>query len=227
MIRSITILLLSLCSGLMTYARPAEVGSWYNYFGNQSFGKGWNWHNELQYRNYNLGGDLDQLLIRTGIGYNLSPNNNNILLGYGYIYNNPYVGETDERAPFTEHRIFQQFITRQQFGRVYLQHRYRVEERFYKEQFATRFRYHVSLNIPLNKKTMDKHAVYLAVYNELFINGKKEHYDRNRMYGALGYCLRKDLRFEVGFLQQVGRVAATNQLQVAIYNNISLRKPNS
>ena len=206
------------------FARPAAIGAWYNYFGNQGFGKGWNWHNEIQYRNHNLGGDLDQLLIRTGIGYNLSPNNNNILLGYGYIFNEPYIGDTDEKTQFAEHRIFQQFITKQQLGRVYLQHRYRIEERFLPEKYATRFRYHLSLNIPLNKKVMDKGAVYLSAYNELFINGKQEYFDRNRLYGAVGYNLRKDLRFEVGFMQQVTRARTTNQLQVAIFNNISFKK---
>jgi hypothetical protein len=56
-----------------------------------------NIHNELQYRNYNAKGDLGELLFRTRIGYNLSDNNNNILLGYGYILSENYVGETDKK----------------------------------------------------------------------------------------------------------------------------------
>jgi len=222
--KTVSLFALFILTSATLFAQAAKIGAWYNYFGNQGFGKGWNFHNEIQYRNHNLGGDLDQLLIRTGIGYNLTPNNNNILLGYGYILNQPYIADTDEKTEFSEHRIFQQFTTKQALGRVNMQHRYRVEERFFQDKYATRFRYHLSLTIPLNKKVMDKGAVYLSAYNELFINAQKEHFDRNRLYGAVGYNIRKDLRFEVGFMQQVARARTTNQLQVAIFNNIPFRK---
>ena len=62
-------------------AQESETGNWMMYFGNQKLSDRWNWHNEIQYRNYNFAGDLEQLLFRTGIGYNLSANNNNLLLG--------------------------------------------------------------------------------------------------------------------------------------------------
>ncbi|RQO30299.1 DUF2490 domain-containing protein [Taibaiella sp. KBW10] len=220
-------LLLILCtilSGFSLWANESKLGAWYNYFGNQAINKNWNWHNEIQYRNFNLGGDLDQLLIRTGIGYNLTPNNNNILLGYGFIYNNPYVKGSDEKYSFSEHRIFQQYITKQQFGRVYLQHRYRVEERFLQDDFKIRFRYHFSVNIPINKKAMGPKALYVSAYNELFINGQKSIYDRNRLYGALGYCLSKELKFEVGFMRQVTEQKGTNQMQLAFYNNLPFKR---
>ena len=67
------------------YAQKTDVGNWFIYFGNQKINNRWNWHNEVQYRNFNFIGDLQQLLLRTGIGYNLTENNNNILLGYGFI----------------------------------------------------------------------------------------------------------------------------------------------
>ena len=60
-------------------AQKSNVGNWFVYLGNQKINNQWNWHNELQYRNFNFLGDLNQLLLRTGIGYNLTENNNNIL----------------------------------------------------------------------------------------------------------------------------------------------------
>ncbi|HEY3386809.1 MAG TPA: DUF2490 domain-containing protein, partial [Saprospiraceae bacterium] len=60
---------LSIISSLS--AQESNSGAWYMYFGNQAFHQRWNWHNELQYRNYNLVGDLEQIVLRTGIGYNL------------------------------------------------------------------------------------------------------------------------------------------------------------
>ena len=68
-----------------TYAQKTDIGNWFIYFGNQQIDKKWSWWNEVQYRNYNFAGDLQQLLLRTGISYNLTENNNNVLLGYGFI----------------------------------------------------------------------------------------------------------------------------------------------
>ena len=66
-------------------AQKSNAGNWFIYFGNQQINKKLNWHNEAQYRSYNFIGDIIQLAIRTGIGFNLSENNENILLGYGFI----------------------------------------------------------------------------------------------------------------------------------------------
>src|SRR5688500_10406160 len=114
-------LLLVAIAGLMnkSSAHTSDIGKWIIYFGNQQINKKWNWWNEVQYRNYNFAGDMEQLLIRTGIGYNLTENNNNLLLGYGFIHSRPYIAGTDEKAKTTEHRIYQQFTTKQNFGRVF------------------------------------------------------------------------------------------------------------
>ncbi|MEZ5059868.1 MAG: DUF2490 domain-containing protein, partial [Saprospiraceae bacterium] len=106
-----------------SFAQDSNLGNWLIYFGNKQFHDKWNLHHEVQYRNYNAIGDLEQLLLRTGLGYNLSENNNNILLGYGYILSENYDGS--EKFSVEEHRIYQQFITKQAFGRVSFQHRYR------------------------------------------------------------------------------------------------------
>src|SRR3954447_7394940 len=103
-------------------AQTNDIGNWFIYFGNQQINKKWNWWNEVQYRNYNFVGNLEQLLFRTGIGYNLTENNNNLLLGYGLVLSRPYVDGTEERSNTTEHRIYEQFITKQNFGQVFLQH---------------------------------------------------------------------------------------------------------
>jgi len=99
------------------WAQNSNFGNWFIYFGDKKLSKRWNWHHEVQYRNFNFIGDTDQLLLRTGIGYNLTENNNNIHLGYGFIYNEPYIQNTNDKTSSIEHRIYQQFITRQSFGR--------------------------------------------------------------------------------------------------------------
>ena len=69
----------------------------------------WNLHHEIQYRNYNTLGDLEQLLIRTGLGYDIG-SKSNILLGYG-ISTPRILLKMPTIKPRWHHRIFQQFIT--------------------------------------------------------------------------------------------------------------------
>lgn len=204
------------------FSQPSEVGNWFIYVGNQAFNKRWNWHNEMQYRNYNLIGDLQQLIVRTGIGYNLSENNNNLLMGYAFVHSQQYLPISDDKTGFDEHRLFQQFITRQHFGRWYLQHRYRLEERFLEDDFQTRFRYFLALNLPINQKTMADKAIYLSWYGEVFINGQAPLYSQTRLYGALGWMFSPHFRIEAGFMSQILETTARNQFQVALFNQLPL-----
>lgn len=205
-----------------SFAQKSDLGAWYMYFGNNKISKKLNFHNEIQYRNFDGIGDLEQLLIRTGIGYDLTENNNNVLLGYGFILSQPYVnGEKKENI---EHRIFQQYITKQKFGRFYLQHRYRLEERFLQDDFRMRFRYLLGLNVPINNKEMLPKTFYGSVYNEIFLNLNSPTFDRNRVYGALGYVINKNLRIEAGYMNQIQENRNRGQVQIGFYNNIPFNK---
>ncbi|MBK7885195.1 MAG: DUF2490 domain-containing protein [Chitinophagaceae bacterium] len=204
-------------------AQKNDLGNWFIYFGNQQINKKFNWHNEVQYRNFNFAGDLEQLLIRTAIGYNLTENNNNVQLGYAFIHSQPYTSGTDKKTFLNEHRIYQQFITRQNIGRAYIQHRYRIEERFSKDNFRMRGRYFLSLNLPINNKTIIKNTVYASLYNEIFLNMEKPVFDRNRVYAGMGYAINNYLRLETGLMYQLLENSQRPQWQV-IFSTIYLLK---
>ena len=72
-----------------------NIGNWLIYFGNKDLNSSLNWHHEIQHRNYNILGELEQLLVRTGLGYNVNENNN-ILLGYGFIDSRSRIEGTKE-----------------------------------------------------------------------------------------------------------------------------------
>ena len=67
-----------------------QLGNWFIYFGNQKINKSWNFQSDIQLRNYKFLDQRNQFLIRGGIGYNLQPNNHNILLGAAYVESNNY-----------------------------------------------------------------------------------------------------------------------------------------
>ncbi|MEZ4827609.1 MAG: DUF2490 domain-containing protein [Bacteroidia bacterium] len=204
---------------LTVMAQQNDFGNWFIYFGNKKINNRWNWHHEVQYRNFNFIGDTEQLLLRTGIGYNLTENNNNIHLGYGFIYSEPYISGTDKKTNFNEHRIYQQFITRQNFGRVSLQHRYRFEQRFFEDDFRLRLRYFLSTNMALNRKQMQDKTIYLSIYNEIFVNTEQTFFDRNRFYGGLGFMFSKNVRTEVGVMNQSTNSISRNQLNLITFVN--------
>lgn len=212
-------LFIALIIFVVANGQRSDLGNWLIYFGNKQVTSDVNWHHEVQYRNYNAIGDLEQLLIRTGMGYNLTENNNNVLLGYGFIHGQNYIGDTDEKVGINEHRIFQQFITRQSFGRFNFQHRYRLEQRFIAEDFRLRFRYFLSLNVLMNNKSMIANTWYLSLYNELFLNTQQTHFDRNRLYGGVGYVLSDTIRFEVAYMNQFLPNFSRDQVNIVAFVN--------
>ncbi len=217
---AISISLLSFMVYFGVQAQESELGNWLIYFGNKKINSKLNWHHEVQYRNYNAVGDLEQLLLRTGVGYNLSENNNNILLGYGFIHSQNYVNNTNDKVEVDEHRVFQQFISKQSFGRVNFQHRYRFEQRWIENaDFKLRFRYFLSLNIPINNQMLTDRTWYGSAYNEIFINNNQIFFDRNRLYAGIGYKLNKMARFEIGYMNQFLNGGSRDQINVITFLN--------
>lgn len=203
-----------------------QLGAWYMYFFNTSFGEGpWGVQGDIQYRNWNIGGDLEQLLIRGGFTYQPKTTNIKFTLGYGNVTTGAF---GDTKSTTQESRIYQEALFPVQFGnRFFTTHRFRYEQRFVEGQdFRTRYRYNLFLNIAINKSGMEPKTVYLALYNELFINGQRnigenktvELFDRNRFYTALGYVIKKGLKVQAGIMNQSTNSWKKNQLQVSLHH---------
>ena len=205
-----------------------KLGAWYMYFFNTTFKESsWGVQGDLQYRNFNIAGDFEQLLLRGGITYMPKKAKVKFTLGYGNITTGSYGASN---ATTSESRIYQEALFPVQFGnRFYTNHRFRYEQRFVENHnFRTRYRYNLFLNIPLNRKKMDDKTIYLALYNEIFINGEKsigngasvEIFDRNRLYLALGYMIKKGLKIQLGIMNQTTDGWRKNQLQFSFHQKI-------
>ena len=200
-------------------AQNSDFGNWLIYIGNKKVDSKWNIHNEVQYRNYDAIGDLEQLLLRTGVGYNLSENNHNLLLGYGYILSQNYSADTEDKFDVNEHRIFQQFTSKQKIVNVSLSHRYRFEQRFVDSDFKMRLRYFLAFKVPILKTETSPTKLYLSAYNEVFLNTKSEVFDRNRVYGGLGYQLNNNVRIEAGYMNQLFEHSSRDQFNLITFIN--------
>jgi hypothetical protein len=205
-----------------------QTGAWYMYFWSTKFKEsGFGFQGDVQYRNWNLGGDLEQLLLRAGPTYTPKETNIKFTLGYGYVLSGGYTLENNSTS--AEHRIYQEALLPHKIGsRVYLTHRMRFEQRFVESQdFRMRLRYNLFLNLPLNKPNLEKGAIYLALYNELFINTSKNIgqgktvslFDRNRLYGAIGYHILDHLKVQLGYMHQSLDASAKGQMQLSVHHN--------
>ena len=205
-----------------------EMGAWYMYFFDTTFKEGpWGIQGDIQLRNWNIAGDNEQLLLRGGMTYTPKKADIKLTFGYGNITTGTYGPDQSTSA---ESRVYQEALFPVQFGnRLYTNHRFRYEQRFVEGQdLRTRYRYNLFLNIALNKAEMDKKTLYLAFYNELFINGQRnigngntvEIFDRNRFYAALGYMIKKGLKIQLGVMKQTTDNWSKNQLQLSFHQKI-------
>lgn len=220
--------LLALCLATCVNAQDeSTTGAWYMYFFNNQFeNSNFGIQGDLQYRNWNIAGDLEQLLVRTGVTY--TPKDSGVLftLGYANITTGTF-GDSNDTT--NENRIYQEALFSQTLGsRFLITHRFRYEQRFVADQdFRTRYRYNLFLNIPFNKKGLEKGAIYAAMYNEIFINGQTDIgndntvalFDRNRTYLGLGYVLKPGQRIQLGWMNQKTNTWGKGQLQFSFHHN--------
>ncbi|MEY8849152.1 DUF2490 domain-containing protein [Psychroserpens sp. XS_ASV72] len=223
---NLSCILCLLMSSVFSQVESGQTGAWYMYFFSHQFKESqFGIQGDIQYRNWNLGGDLEQLLLRAGATY--SPKSANLILTLGYA--NITTGEFgDGNDTTTESRIYQEALIPQKVGnRIYLTHRFRYEQRFVEDQdFRTRYRYNLFFNLPFNKQNMDEGAIYLALYNELFVNGQKDigkgrtvaFFDRNRTYLGLGYTLKAGQRIQLGWMNQKSDALGKAQLQLSFHH---------
>lgn len=87
------------------------------------------------------------------------------------------------------------------------------------------------MNVLLRGEKLAKDAIYLALYNEIFVNGQRdigadpetgvlrqvEVFDRNRTYLGLGYGINDKLRTQLGWMLQTTDNWTKGQLQVSLH----------
>lgn len=204
-----------------------QLGAWYMYFFTKRFKDSpFGLQGDYQFRYWNFGSDLEQVLLRTGLTY--SPKDAGIMFTMGYANITSGVpGESSSTS--NESRIYQEALFPQKLGnRFFLTHRLRYEQRWVEGQdFRTRYRYNLFVNVPLNKTTLTQGTLHLALYNEIFVNGQRgigdgrviEYFDRNRTYLGLGYGILKNMRVQLGWMRQTTANWAKGQTQFSLHHN--------
>mgnify|MGYP003604281552 CR=1 FL=1 len=209
---------------------------WYNFFGTFKISEKFGLHTEYQWRRDETITEWQQSLLRVGINYNL---NSRVLfrIGYGLIETYPY-GEIPINGlgrDFTEHRIFEMVQLNHKEGSVEFSHRFMLEQRFIgryssateqnEDEFPllNRIRYMIRIQVPLKGNEIKDKTPYFAFYDEIFIGfGKNVNvnvFDQNRIGILLGYRFNKNIRVEVGYLNQTLQLGRQINGQNVFQNN--------
>jgi hypothetical protein len=219
-----------------------QFHAWYVLMGNHTLTNHIRLHTEAQFRRAGIITPTQQHLFRVGIDYKL---NNNIIItaGYCYVYTGSY-GKQPAVLPFNEHRGWEQLLLMHKVGRVVVQHRYRLENRWIERYdatsqsnkvfYANRFRYRLQASVPLNKPEISAGAFFAVVNDELWVNFGKEIrfnvFDQNRAYAGFGFQIDKVCNVQLGYLNQLIfksdgiRVENNHTLQFAFFCNLDFRR---
>ncbi|MGB7393458.1 MAG: DUF2490 domain-containing protein [Pricia sp.] len=219
-----TLLLFFILSVTTTSAQETgenRLGAWYMYFGTNRISEKLSIHSEAQFRYYETAKNFNQLLLRTGLNYHIK-SDAIATLGYGYIATDgtfeEFPGEIDSR----EHRIFEQFILKNQVWKLNFEHRYRLEQRFLDFGNSTdtehRARYRLQVTLPLTE------IFFLNFYDEIFLNLQDSVFGQNRLYMAVGANFTQNLSMQAGYLKNHFSGINFDRLQIGVFYNPDLRR---
>ncbi len=197
-------------------AQTDPLGLWAIYFGNYGLAPRWSLFADAQQRFTTEPQNQRQTMLRLGIQRSLT-DRSSFLVGAAGIPSQ-IVGEESK----FEFRIFEQFMSDHRWGRSYVRHRFRLEQRFLgNELLRQRLRYFVLLNIPLIGPNQAPGVPYLSAYNELFVQGSaKGYWDRNRFFLGLGYSFSPSLRMEFGAMAQTSATGTALQWNAFMLHSI-------
>jgi hypothetical protein len=209
---------------------------WYSVFSTVHINKKISIHGEYHFRRNNFITQWQQSLWRTGLNYHITPQ---VVARAGYAFAQTYaygnLALNTFGKKFKEHRIYEMIQLQEKQKRVELIHRFMFEQRFVgsysnaslnKEdafRILYRLRYMLRIQIPLKGSEIKDRTPYFGFFNEIFIGfGKNVNanvFDQNRISFLLGYKYNKNVKIELGYLNQIlqfGRLV--NKQNVFQYN---------
>ncbi|MDF7811307.1 DUF2490 domain-containing protein [Hymenobacter sp. YC55] len=192
---------------------------WVVYSGDHALSDQWALHTEYQLRRVKLLGTQQQHLARLGLVRQLT-DRVTVSGGYTYFQTHEYGRyPTVSGRPQPEHRLYEDVTLTDAFGRLQLEQRLRLEQRWLGQraeegagrvqawEYQHRIRYQLAGSYPLQGPTIDNGEWYLNAFDELFIsfgrNVGNNVFNQNRLSGGLGYQFSENAKVELNYLNQV------------------------
>ena len=192
-------------------AGPPAVSNWLLYQSDVRLRGKWGAHLEGQLRRAQERTEPRRNLALLAANYYATPQFV-LTAGYGYALSAWPDNLPDHTTRLPEHRLYEQLLVRDAEGRVRVQHRYRLEQRWLQTlaeptfRYVNRLRYQLSVTLPLRGQAVVPGGLYATASDELFFNFGRHApsvFDQNRAALALGYQVSAATALEVGYLNQL------------------------
>ena len=198
--RSLLLAALLLLS-VISFSQKSHFGSWNVLNTKLTLSEKWSVYNELQLRSQSFYNDHFYYEVKGGVGYAVNKSFS-FLLGAGRYITYTDGGSFKKPISANEFRFWQQLTMNHYLERIKFEHRYRVEQRWFKTGYRNRFRYRLNAAVPLNNKKIGPKTFYLACFDEVFFTNKAPYFERNRFFAGVGYQLSKYYTIQPGYVYQ-------------------------
>ncbi len=198
-----------------------RFGSWTTYFGNHRIAEKYSIFLELQVNDYQFFQNFNQFWGFLGLNYNINENTS-VQAGYAYFYTDPSFRELPNEFYLTENRIYEQLVTNGKIGSFNLNHRYRLEQRFFTDDGVTETRHRIRYRILVTRKISG--PLFAQVFDEVFINFQQPTFDQNRIFVGFGYRFTNNFNVRLGYLKVHFSSTKYDRLQLFLNINTDLRK---
>ncbi|HEY9227025.1 MAG TPA: DUF2490 domain-containing protein [Gemmatimonadaceae bacterium] len=197
-----------------------EQATWLAYTGIHPLSPNWRLQLEAQLRQTEGASQPQQRLFRTALLRVLMPG---VRAGAGFATTRTYPPDefVANPAPFSEHRVYEQLDLRQPIGRLVLDHRYRLEQRWVERltttstgasehdgwTYTNRARYFLRTIVAPGGGPPENGETYFVGYDEVFVNFgqnvRANIFDQNRIFAGVGHRWSAAFSLEVGYLNQI------------------------
>lgn len=184
---------------------------WTRYYNHLTLNNKWSIHTEFDNRIFTNPVEQNLYVLRVQGRYKI---NEQLETGAGFAYFSVATQDPEVTYDFNvpEYRGQQDIIWKQNLGKITLNQRFQIEERFFHNAnkegllpgttFFWRFRYRIQADYNLWKK--ENQYVKAILSEEIMINGGenivKNTFDQNRIYAAVQYGVNKNIALELGYL---------------------------
>ena len=184
------------------FSQTSDFGSWNVINTKLTVSDRWSVFNELQLRSQSFYHNHFYYEIKGGVSYAVNKNFT-FLLGTGKYVTYTDGGSFEKPVTSDETRFWQQVAMNHFLERLKFEHRYRAEQRWYKDgAYRNRFRYRLNVALPLNNNKIAPKTFYLASFDEIFLTNKAPYFERNRFFAGFGYQFAKWVTVQPGYVYQ-------------------------
>jgi hypothetical protein len=184
-----------------------EARSWFGVVlqGGRPNDSPWRWSFDVQDRNRNFAGTVDQAMIRPAIGYALTERSS-VWMGYAYVPTDSPSGRIDEN------RAWQQYLWSGSWGAGSFSSRTRMEERFVPGGVAWRLRQQERYSRPLPASGLS-----LVLWDEVMghanaAGGIPSGFDQNRAFAGIGIRLKDRGHLDAGYQNNFIRATGPDRM---------------